>query len=263
MKRTSPRFRHSVIRSFGFDSSFEFRHSNFQRKRAFTLIELLLALALTVTVVTLLTNAMFTAFRAKSSINNALDSARLGDPTTLLVRELENALPPTPSASTNLANVIGLGPSAISAEPTSVLGPFYGFPDQIDFYTAGAEPKADLQPDVRHVQYALVSENNGKKSLVRRVSTNLLASGEIVFDPDEILVTNVTSLTFQYYDGTNAFEQNWDSTAKNNALPYVVQFTLELPAPTPTDPNKTRRLTHTIPLPCAQPSDSANTGVTQ
>jgi prepilin-type N-terminal cleavage/methylation domain-containing protein len=42
----SPRCRHSNIRSFGFDSSFEFRHSNFRQKRAFTLIEVLVSLAI-------------------------------------------------------------------------------------------------------------------------------------------------------------------------------------------------------------------------
>ena len=221
-------------------------------RRAFTLIELVLALALTVSVAAILSGAMFTVFHAKNSINEALDQSRAGgNGADILPQELANCLPPTPSTTTTIRV------SLTSAGTTgSLIGPFEGLSDSVDFFTSGPEPKADLQPDVREVQYELLTDPDGGQMLVRHVFTNPLAT-VTTQPPDVIVCHNVLSFALSYYDGTN-WNDTWDSTQKSNALPLAVQITLEL---TPRHPNELTRLdTRMVPVICAVATSSTTGG---
>jgi prepilin-type N-terminal cleavage/methylation domain-containing protein len=256
------RFSHLVIRHSNIHSSFVIRHSNF--RRGFTLLELILALGLSVIIATVLTTAVYTAYHAKRSIYNTLDVVRAGEPSEILAQELTNALPPTPPPASAVSNVAGLAPSAIQPDYNLIIGSFYGDSQSLSFSTSGSEPKrggADIRTDVRFVEYLLVAQDDGTQSLVRRVTTNVLEPTTTdQTPPDEPVCTKVLNFTLSYFDGTSWYD-TWDSTTQNNALPLAVQYTLELP-PRPGSNAQSRIIQRTVPLACGQPTDPTATAAT-
>ena len=70
---------------------------------------------------------------------------------------------------------------------------------------------------------------------------------------EEILCRNVRSFEMKYYDGS-AWQDDWDSTTLNNALPLAVSFTIQMDPPGSTDPlAKPITITRIIPIPTAAP----------
>jgi type II secretory pathway pseudopilin PulG len=195
----------------------------------FTLLELLLALALTVVVVGALAASLYTAFRARTSAMEAVDSSReISTAGDTMARELANCLPPTPPAA-NAGTIQGLS----GGNTTGVLiGPFEGLVDSVDCFVSGPEPKAPTQGDVREVVYLVEPDplGQGGTVLARRVTSNLLAQ-QLLPDPDEVVCRNVVSMHLSYFDGTD-WNDTWDSTAQTgtllNCLPVGIEITLEL-----------------------------------
>ncbi len=236
---------------------------NHRRASAFTLLELLLAMALSLIVAATLALSLFTAFKAQTSANNAVNATReiatVGD---LVQREVANALPPTPTP-------VGTGtvtlPGQNSSSTTGILiGPFEGLVDSVDFFETGPEPKATLQGDAREVSFLLVKDPQGNgNALVKRVTTNLLAATPTP-DPDEVIARNVTDLEFSYFDGT-AWNDTWDSTiaqlnAPINTIPFAVQITIEMAPLTKGGP--VRRTIRMVPISAAKPLTQTTPTVT-
>jgi len=201
-------------------------------RRGFTLIEVLIALALTVIVASALASSLWVAFKARRSANAAIEESRQTSTTgDVLAREIAGCLPPT----------------------GRLAGPFEGVADDIQFFTTGPEPKATVQGDIRGIEYTTVPGTNNGQNLVRRVTSNLLAQ-VVVTPPDEVLCQNVDSLEFWYYDGTD-WQDSWDSTTASpaNTLPVAVKFTLTLlPASPGAQPQTTTRI---IALSCYKPQN--------
>ena len=198
--------------------------------RGFTLLEMVLAMAITVVVVTALSESMYIAYHARDTAMAAVEQPKAtelaGD---IIFREMSVALPPT----------------------GQLAGPFEGVSDTVDFFISGPEPKDPIQGDIRHIEYALENDPTpGSKGqvLVRRVWTNLLA--QVVPDPTEqVLAHGVTDWQIQYWDGTR-WNPSWDSTTYSpNTLPLAVEVTLELQPLTQNGP--VRHTTIMIPLACA------------
>jgi general secretion pathway protein J len=225
------------------------------RRSAFTLVELLLALAISVIVAGALAAALYTAFHAKKSIDDTLEATRTLDIAGDTMREeLANCLPPT-AATTTTIRMGAMGANS-GSNTGSLIGPFVGTENTVDFFTSGPEPKADLQPDVREVQYLVMTDPAGGQMLVRHVFTNALAT-VVVPPPDEIVCHSVLNFTLSYYDGTNWLD-TWDSTQQGNTLPMAVEVTLEL---TPRHPDEPSRLdTRIVPLTCGAPASATTAG---
>lgn len=137
--------------------------------------------------------------------------------------ELANCLPPTPATTTTVRMGSGSG-----ATPNTCIGPFVGTDTTVDFFTSGPEPKAELQSDVREVEYVLVSDPLGGQMLVRHVYTNVLpVVTPPPTPPDEVLCHGVVSFTLSYFDGANWVDA-WDSVQQSDTLPVAVEVTLEL-----------------------------------
>jgi len=234
---------------------------------AFTLIEVVVALAMTVMVSAILSSAIYTIFHAKDSINDALAVARSGDDAVdLLAQELTSALPPTPTPSSLQANVTGLG-SALTNDPNRLIGDFQGLADNsagvpLDFFTSGPEPKADMQPDVREVQYDLVADPKdagGGNMLVRR-AFNVLPVDNSQVPPDQILLHHVTSFKLSYFDGTSWYD-TWNSVAMQNTLPFAVRFTIELaPEQRAGISGQPRIIDRYVPLDCGVAAQTSTMG---
>jgi general secretion pathway protein J len=244
----------------------DYQITRLPNRKAFTLLELLLALALTVIVAAILASSLYVGFRAKSTIEDAIDATRSTDiAADIIAHELTLTLPPTPP---NAASTTIQLSSSVNTLNGTLIGPFEGAADTIDFFASGPEPKTDtgLENDVREITYLLVPDTNASggaaittgtgQNLVRRVRTNLLEPTP-TDGPDEILARNVLRFQLSYYDGTT-WTDTWDSTALNNLLPLAVQFTLEL---APLKPNQKSRLdSRTIAVPCAVASTTTGGG---
>lgn len=196
----------------------------------FTLLELILAMAITVVVAAALAAALYIAYKARANAMTAVDTPRAtemaGD---IISRELSVSQPPT----------------------GQLAGPFEGATDTVDFFISGPEPKDPIQGDIRHIEYAVEADPQAGTNdtvLVRRVWTNLLA--QVTPDPvEEVLAHDVTDWQLSYYDGTQ-WQDTWDSTQHTpNSLPLAVEVTLELKPLT--DGGAPRRTTRMVPLTCA------------
>lgn len=213
-----------------------------RQPRGFTLLEMILAMAITCMLALTLYATLRTAFRAQASATGACESLRSAQVALQLVgRDLSSALPPT-----------GI-----------LAGPFYGIPlgsgsdpsDTVEFYaiTSGVDdPNDPTRADgLRRIDFTLDTAPDGTRCLVRRVQRNLTAMEDFLPD-QEVLCRNVANLTCRYFDGTGWLD-SWDSTAENDTLPLAVEVTIEL-SPTGRE-TRGYRLTRTFTLPCTVASN--------
>ncbi len=201
-------------------------------KRGFTLIEVVLALAITVIIGGILAASLWATTKAGRSAEASANEFRQTMTTADIIQsELENCLPAT----------------------GQLQGPFEGLSDDIQFYTSGPEPRASVQGDVRGIEYTTVAASGSTgQNLVRRVTSNLLAQVTLT-PPDQVICQNVDTLEFWYYDGSD-WQDSWDSTLLNNTLPMAVKFTLTLLPEKRGDP--ARSTTRIVPIACYNPSSS-------
>jgi prepilin-type N-terminal cleavage/methylation domain-containing protein len=233
------------------------------RRRGFTLFEVLIALMVVVILISTMSGTISVAFRSQAVSEQKMEGVRntqtLGD---VWVQDVECAVPPNPlsagydsivyqvaatqaeadanaamgdtSSTTGTVEASGgingsLLQSGITIGSSYLFGPFIGDNISMSFCTAGPEPKAALEGDVRKVEYALAQQSDGRMALVRRLNTNLLTQDTSTQLAEEILVTGVTAVNFQYFDGTG-WRNGWDSTSTdiNNTLPTAVKMTVTL-----------------------------------
>jgi type II secretory pathway pseudopilin PulG len=235
------------------------------RQSAFTLLELLVALVLMISITSSLYACFRIAFKSQDHAEAALTPARTALYAMELIRQdLDCAMVPnnvlagpfegtpageTPALTSQTAN-LGIG-STVSTT-ASANG------DTLSFYSCGQSPESpylaqaqasgqvpnassptSVACDIRFVTYALVPQPNDTTGtlflLQRSITTNLLAPDAPQPQVDNIC-ENVLALNFQYFDGTSWYP-NWDSTQEDNTLPTAVQMTLQLQPPVVGTPN--------------------------
>jgi prepilin-type N-terminal cleavage/methylation domain-containing protein len=235
------------------------------RQAAFTLLELLVALVLTVALVSSLYACFRIAFKSQDRTEAALTPARTALYALELMRlDLDSAMVPnnvlagpfegTPAGQTPAvtSQTVNLGIGSTTTTTSSSSG------DTLTFYSCAQQPESpyvalaqasgqtpnltgptSVACDIRMVTYSLVPQPNdttGKLFLLQRsVTTNLLAPEAPTPVLDNVC-ENVLALNFQYFDGTNWWP-NWDSTQQGNTLPTAVQVTLQLQPPVVGQPN--------------------------
>jgi len=215
------------------------------RRRAFTLIEMLVALALTAVLAGSLYMSLHISLGARKRIRAAVVPVRSAATALDLVqRDLYSALPPTGI----------LAGAFIGTDDQAAVGGADG--DSMEFYALADARGGD---GIRKIEFALVlSEDATDNTLVRRVTENLLAP-ETPEPTEEILSRNVTSLNFRYFDGT-VWTDTWDSGAVDNILPAVVEAIIALrPEASDKGESETYKLTRVLMLPCAAAPDASGT----
>jgi type II secretion system protein J len=217
-------------------------------RAAFTLLELLLAMALVSMLAATLYASLHIAFRARDSVQAASDEGRAGQlALDLMRRDLSEALPPK-----GILAGLFMGTDAQSDGGANA--------DSVSFYASANTPVADHpQCDVCLVQYSLGSDENGQTALIRSTVTNLLAT-ETPTPDTEVVCRNVMALNLRYFDGSDWLD-TWDSTQHGDEPPLAVEVVLTLkptsaPSPVPvTDQSPTDNtgyaITRVIMLPCA------------
>ena len=124
----------------------------------------------------------------------------------------------------------------------------------------------DVEPDtgigdVKQIEYSCeLAQDTGEPSIIRRITTNLLAPTTPV-PRMETVCRGVKTFTLRYYDG-QTWQDTWDSTAQNTdqtgILPKAVEVTIELQPPLDKvgrrkfRDNETYLATRVLLVPCGQ-----------
>ena len=183
------------------------------KPRAFTLLEMLVALSLMAVLAGALYGSLHIGFRAQRSATAAIDPVRTASLALEMVRkDLGSALPPTGI----LAGTFFAEDSADESSGANA--------DTLTWY-ASTGALGEGRCDIVRLELAVASlGETGERALVRRVTSNLLAPKEQ--EPaEEVLCRRVAALNLRYFDGS-AWLDTWDSTVTDNALPMAVEVTL-------------------------------------
>ncbi|ARN57546.1 type II secretion system protein GspJ [Sedimentisphaera salicampi] len=197
------------------------------RECAFTLIELVMAMALINIIALSLYSSLHIAFRAKDSAETALQPYRTIVP---VFESIRRDLTCTPSPD-----------GTLFGEFTGESDEQGDFPaDQLSFFSASLSGEAEKQTcNIAEITYALTSgldevpaparvniDEQKKNLLVRYVRYNPLSKDAEQLNED-ILFEGVRSLEIEYYYQGEWLEE-WDSQEKDGVIPQAVRFSIQL-----------------------------------
>ena len=249
-------------------------------RRGFTLLELLVALAMAAALMLPLYQTLRTAYKGKASAEAAMIPSRTSELAMEFLRmDIESALPPAPGSPGYATDSTSTGTAAVapaastgSTNPVSLAGSFIGLDSQDDrghngddltFYTTSDGPEHVAgDGEIKMVELTiLVPPGTSDHVLVRRVTRNLLAPQSVVPD-DEVICRHVASFNLRYYDGT-VWQDSWDSTQQTNELPVAVEVTLELEAAVDAPRNQPgKKFIRYFPIVCSTLVNDANATTT-
>jgi type II secretion system protein J len=203
---------------------------SYQTARAFTLIEVLLAVAIFAIVLVAIHMVFYGAVQLRNKTADALQQALpLQQTLTILKRDLENIVLPGGTLFGELQT------STLGTTATNALASLNPVNDSVvgqsspAFFTASGVLQDDLPwGAVQRVSYYLTAPTNNTpgKDLVRSVTRDLLPS--VTEQPElQHLMTGVQSIAFSYYDGLQ-WREYWDSTVETNKLPQGIKVELQM-----------------------------------
>ncbi len=183
-----------------------------QSRAAFTLIEVLIAIAVFAIILAAINTVFYGAIHLRNRTMEALDEAA----------PLQHALA---TIRSDLANIVAPRNTNYALQTTVISDPQFGQTTP-DFYTATGQIDGMVPfGDVQKVSYGLVPGANGSRDLVRLVSRNLL--GTTTETPaQQWLLGGVQNITFHYFDGSQ-WAEVWDTTTQSN-LPNAIKVDLQL-----------------------------------
>ncbi len=191
--------------------------------KAFTLIEMLLAVAICAIVLLAINGVFATAVRLRDKTSETVEETLpVNRALEVLSRDLKGAVGP----GGFLAGDFKCGVQATGA--TMGLSGEAGSAG-LDFYTSTGLINADAPwGDLQEVFYELKAPSDQNRSgmdLVRCINRNLLATTTQV--PDiQWLMGNVQTLEFDCYDGIQ-WRNTWDTSAGDTNLPLVVRVRIQ------------------------------------
>lgn len=231
-------------------------------RRAFTLIELIVALSIVAIMAVSLYASVRIAFKAQSSAEAAVEPSRTAELAMEFLRQdIENAMPPATTTSGISLATGKLAGNFVGSDGTDDRG---HAGDDLNFYsTAEAGDHVSGNGEIKNIELLITTPANSVDHLLtRRVTRNLL-SGVVQTPDEEILCRGVSGFNLRYYNGTD-WQDTWDSTAQDNVLPAAVEVTLELERPAGQSGTRTLRFIRVFALSCATaPPDDSETGGTR
>jgi type II secretion system protein J len=185
-------------------------------QRAFTLLELLIAMTMMSIIAVSLYTSMSIGFKARESAESRVEKGRTAEIAIELIRGM--------LTSAMIPNGILAGEFEGEDEEDE-----YGYDaDTLVFYTADYNPAEDeLACDIEKVELGMsVREDTEERVIIRKITTNLLSPKTL--DPEEeVLCGGVRSWNLRYYDGSDWVDE-WNSTDNDNSLPEGVEITIVL-----------------------------------
>ena len=229
--------------------------------RAFTLLELLVAMTLMVVTAACLYTALYTGFRAKRSAQLAVEPTSMAiNAIELIKQDTYGILPATGTLAgaylgTNSRDSKGMDNDSLEFYTTHI----YSDDDQL----IGGLGKIELLLDEDNDED--LDEDREGYRLIRRVSTNLLSPNTVEYE-EQVLCRNVQSLNILYYDEEDGWMDDWDSTADANSLPLAIEIEIQvLHNGTGVNDSKepqTRRLIQSFAIPCGGAQKEGETDTT-
>lgn len=220
-----------------------------RQPKAFTLLELLVAMTLMVVTASCLYTALYTGFRAKRTAMLAVE------PTALAINAIELIKQDTygvlPLGGTLAGSFIGTNSRDTKGMDT----------DSLEFYTTHIYTADDeLAGGLGKIELLLEEDDDDDRyikregyRLIRKVTTNLLAS-KTVDAEEQVLCRNVQSLNLRYYNEEDGWLDEWDSTEDANSLPLAMEIDIQVlhngTSTNHTEESQTRRLTQSFAIPC-------------
>ena len=186
--------------------------------QAFTLVEVMLALAVSGIVLAAIGGVFFSAIRLRERTVAALEQTTpLNQALWFMNRDLRGTLPPGGILAGDFKDgavndIGGTGFGLQFCTTTGVLG------DQ--------KPWGDVQQIIYELRDATPSAGRPGKNLIRNVTRNLLAT-TVVGAEDQILLGNVQSVQFSCYDGMD-WRDTWDTSLTDTNLPLAVRIRIQL-----------------------------------
>lgn len=193
------------------------------RKGGFTLIEILLAIAIAALILIAIQSVFFGALRLRNTTTARIEEDLVLQRTLSIVRkDLTGVVVP---------NRVLLG--EFQSVPTSELTKEGTEGDRIspDLYTTSGKIDGwTTFSEVQLVSYYLRNEdgNTGAKRLVRVVTRNLLPVQEVEQE-EQVLMDGIAEAYMEFYDGTS-WSDTWDS-ATTSTLPTAIRFVLRKTPP--------------------------------
>ena len=210
--------------------------------KAFTLLELLVAMVLMVVAAACLYTALYTGFRARRSALLAVEPTSLAiNAIELLKQDIYGVLAPSGVLAGAFLGTDSIGINGVDA-------------DSLEFYTTHIYADEDYPAGgLGKIELVLEEDTDDDEAdyrLVRRVTTNLLAP-RVVDAEEQVLCRNVTSLNLRYFDGESWLDE-WDSTADANSLPLAVEIEIQIrqKQTNEADESQQRRLVQSFAIPC-------------
>jgi len=193
--------------------------------RAFTLVEMILAIGVAAIVLITINAVLFAALRLRDATTSVVDAAAPLDQTmTFLRRDLQCAVTPTNGTSKVLSGNFRVGnlTSVGVSEPVA-----------IEMFTAtGALSASAPWGDIQRVTYGLKQPADraaAGKDLVRSVARNLLTITTPEVE-EQLMLSGVAGIKFSCYDGAQ-WQDTWDTsgmTSTSTNLPLAVRVDIQM-----------------------------------
>jgi len=193
-------------------------------EKAFTLVEMILAIGVAAIVLVAVNAVLFTALHLREVTTDVVDASTPVDQTfTFLRRDLQCVVTPTNGTSKFLSGSFKVGTvnSTGNSEPVAA-----------EMFTAtGALSQSAPWADIQRVTYGLKNstDGSGRRDLYRSVTRNLLSISTLDVT-DQLMLSGVASVKFSCFDGAR-WNDTWDTsdvTSLNTNLPLAVRVEIRL-----------------------------------
>ncbi len=225
------------------------RSTHNSARPGFTVVELLVAMAMAAVLSGVLYQSLRAAFKAQSAATNSLEASRTAAlAMDLLGNDLSNTMQPG-SASVLAGTFEGTSNTDGRGNPAA----------DLVFYTNTYAPDhPDGNGEIKEVELTVESRQNGQQDLVRRVSGNLLSEQGVTPD-EETVCRNVLGFSLRYYTGSD-WVTTWDSTQEDNTIPAAVEVTLQLQrqGADASSQNQPVSVVRVFPLACSTAAQDSN-----
>jgi type II secretion system protein J len=201
---------------------------------AFTLVEVLLAVAIFSIVLLAINSVFFAGLRLRQRVSESVEEGLpLNYALAVLQRDLQNAVPPGGMLAGNFSSAGAVGNLGTGQKSKGAAANMAASPNTagLDFFTSTGMLSDDAPwGDIQEVNYQLMEPldraNAYGRDLVRSVTRNILATATP--EPEiQRLMNNVQSLDFSFYDGSQ-WRDAWNPAAGDTNLPTAVRATIQL-----------------------------------
>lgn len=222
---------------------------------AFTLLEVLMTIAMVAVLLAALHTTLFAALRLREATSERFEAELPRHMIIALIkRDLADivappALPPEPEEGEEGEEPPPEEPEAEEEPEPEVFGPLAGGllgeydessgqrADSLEFFTANAVlNQYDPWGDIQKVEYYLVatgsSNNVDAYDFMRTVNHNLLVDEEDIEEEllEQALLSNVQSMEISYFDGEE-WQDSWDTEELENVMPLAIAIRIDFVPP--------------------------------